>query len=121
MKKVSLLAVLVLALTGFAFKASAQTGFPGKWDVLLKGTPQGDIHMMVTLKDSVSTLKGSYEDFASKANTPFTKVEKKDDSVSLFFTAQGYDLTLVLKQADDDHLEGSLMSMFEATAVRVKQ
>lgn len=121
MKKVNLLAVIVLALTCFSLKASAQTDFPGKWDVLLKGTPNGDIHMMITLKDSVGVLKGGYDDFETKTFKPFTKVEKKDDSASLFFSAQGYDLTLVLKLKDDDHVEGSLMSMFEATGVRVKQ
>ena len=123
MKKVNLLAAIVMVFMCFTMNASAQTPttfYAGKWDVLLKGTPNGDVHMMMTLTDSVGTLKGTYVEFESKKDVPFSKIEKKDSGIALNFSAQGYDLTLTLEKKDDDHVAGSLMSMFEASGVRVK-
>ena len=42
-------------------------------------------------------------------------------TIVLYFSAQGYDLTLDLTKVDNDNLKGSLMNMFEAKAIRVKE
>lgn len=123
MKKFNLFACVIVALMAFSVKASAQTPnsyFVGKWDILIKGTPNGDVHMMIALADSAGAVKGTYEDMETKKQTPFDKIEKKDNGVVLYFRAQGYDLNLPLEKKDEDHVAGSLMGMFESTGVRVK-
>jgi hypothetical protein len=126
MRKINLIFVCLMAFVFIAAKAQAQTGttnyFIGKWDVLVKGLPQGDAHVIFNLADSAGHLKGVLVDTtAAHKDIPLTKVEQADDTVTLYFTAQGYDVNLVLKKKDDDHATGSLMGMFDATADRVKK
>jgi len=123
MKKFNVSALIVVALVTLSIKVSAQTPnsyFVGKWDVLIKGTPNGDAHLLIALADSAGAVKGTYKDIESGKDTPFTKVEKKDNGLVLYFTAQGYDLNLPLDKKDEEHIAGSLMGMFAATGVRVK-
>jgi hypothetical protein len=54
---------------------------------------------------------------------PITKVEE-DPGKKLtmhFETAQAGEIPVELAKVDDDHVKGSLMSTFSATALRVKQ
>jgi hypothetical protein len=122
--------VLVLLISSVAnaqAKDSAQAQvkpdyFAGQWNVLVKGTPGGDSKMTLTFerKDTalVATLKDSTGNEAGKVN----KVMENDQSVTVYFTAQGYDVDLVLEKKDDDHVTGNLMGgMFEAEGDRVKK
>ena len=49
-----------------------------------------------------------------------SNVELKDTTITLYFTAQGYDVNMLLNKKDDDHVTGSLMSMFDAEGERKK-
>ena len=123
MKKIilNILAVLVLAVV--TTKASAQTQpnyFVGKWDVLLKGLPQGDAHIKFNFADSVGHLKGFLIDTASQKQVPVTNIEQEKDKITVYFTAQGYDVYLLMTKKDDDHVTGSMMGMFDAEGVRAK-
>ncbi|TSD65018.1 hypothetical protein FFF34_014095 [Inquilinus sp. KBS0705] len=123
MKTFKLFAAIVVATLIFAVKTNAQvtsTYIKGKWDVLIKGTPQGDVHFLFTLADSAGTIKGTYTDPETKAEVPLTKTELKDDKITLYFTIQSYDLSLTLAKKDEDNVTGSLMAMFDATGVRIK-
>ena len=123
MKKLSLTFALALGLF-LSFNAHAQTPnyFAGKWDVLLKGLPQGDTHILFKLVDSAGHLKGKVIDTtAAHQDIPLTKIEQEGDKITLYFTAQGYDVSLLLAKKDDDHANGSLMSMFDAVGTRVKE
>jgi hypothetical protein len=117
-------AVLVAALL-FTLKSNAQATtsayYAGKWDVLVKGTPQGDAHLLFTLADSAGTIKGTFTDPETKKEVPLTRAELKEDKLTLYFTVQSYDVSLLLAKKDEDNVTGSLMSMFEATGVRVKK
>jgi hypothetical protein len=113
--------VMLIAITA---KVNAQTQpnyFVGKWDVLLKGLPQGDAHIKFNIADSAGQLKGVLVDTVEHKDTPLTKIEQESDKVTLYFTAQGYDVSLVLTKKDDDHATGSLMGMFDALADRIKK
>ena len=104
--------------------ASAQTAAPdyyaGKWDVLLKGLPQGDTHMFFTITQTDGKLGGTFADPDSKKDVPLTKVEEADNKVTIYFSAGGYDVNLALEKVDDTHVKGSLMGMFDAAGERVK-
>ena len=127
MKKINLMLVTLVAVAFMATKTQAQTASPnyfiGKWDVLLKGLPQGDAHIKFNLADSAGHLKGVLLDTtAAHKDVPLTKIDQADDTkVTLFFTTQGYDVNLVLTKKDDDHATGSLMGMFDALAERIKK
>jgi hypothetical protein len=103
--------------------AQTKTGsdyFTGKWSVLVKGTPQGDVRMFVILEKKDTTMTGDVKDSVGNEMTKITRIELKDSVVTVYFTAQGYDVYLVMNKKDDDHALGSMMGMFDADCDRVK-
>src|SRR5258708_34468358 len=118
MKKINLILLSLIAFVFIAANTQAQTAttnyFVGKWDVLVKGLPQGDAHLKFNIADSVGHLKGVLADSAAHKDIPLTNIEQANDKVTLYFTTQGYDVNLVLTKKDDDHATGSLMNMFDA-------
>ena len=124
MKKLSLFpAGLFLLLVTLTTNAQSQTGanyFAGKWNLLVKGLPQGDSKMVVSFDKKDSTLTGGLQDSTGMEIAKFSKVELKDNTVTVYFTAQGYDSYLVMNKKDEDHVTGSMMDMFDAEGDRVK-
>jgi hypothetical protein len=122
MKKITLSILTVAMMCIATMKASAQTNYyVGKWDVLLKNLPQGDAHIKFAIADSAGHLKGIMVDTVAHKDVPLTKIDQAGDDITLYFTAQGYDVSLSLKKKDDDHATGSLMGMFDAVADRIKK
>lgn len=125
MKKIALcnLLAIILMVTAIKVNAQAQTNyFTGKWNVLVKGLPQGDAHMLFNIADSAGHPKGVLVDTtAAHKDIPMTNIEQAADKITLYFSTQGYDVNLVLTKKDDDHATGSLMGMFDALADRVKK
>jgi hypothetical protein len=104
---------------------AAPSFFLGKWDMFVKGIPQGDTHMHVVFemkKDGTGKeeMVGHIEKTAETAEIPFSKVEPEAEKITFFFTAQGYDINVELTKKEDGSLEGKLFNMFEATATREK-
>lgn len=125
MKKVSFvfagLCFLLLSTTVFAQSKSGADYFKGKWNVLIKGTPNGDAKMIFQLEDRNDSIVGVVQDTTGKEISKITNVELTDTSANVYFTAQGYDVNLVMNKKDDDHITGNLMNMFDAEGERVKQ
>jgi hypothetical protein len=123
MKKLSVFtAVLILFLSKGAM-AQTQTGadyFAGKWDVMVKGLPNGDTKMFVVLDKKDSTMTGSMQDSTGTEISKFSKVDLKENEATVYFTAQGYDVYLTMDKKDEEHITGSMMGMFEAEGSRVK-
>ena len=118
----SVLFFLVLSTTTNAQSKPGAEYFNGKWSVLLKGTPGGDAKMIFLLeKKDDDNITGVVQDTTGAEISKITNVELKDAEVTLYFTAQGYDVSLLLTKKDDDHVTGSLMSMFDAEGERVKK
>jgi hypothetical protein len=123
MKKLSLIFSIVLC-TFFAITAKAQTApdyFAGKWNVIIMGTPQGDAKMTFLLERKDGKLTGAVQDSTGTEISKLSKVEEKDKTITAYFTAQNYDVSLTLEPIDDDHVKGSLMGMFDAKGARVKE
>ena len=123
MKKLkSILTGLVLLL--FAVGVKAQTAnadyFAGKWNVLLKGLPNGDTKMFFVLEKKDTTMTGVVQDSTGTEVAKIDKVELKENTATVYFSAQGYDVNLAMTKKDDDHVTGSLMGMFDAEGERVK-
>jgi hypothetical protein len=123
MKKLHFLfAVLFCFLFSLHGKAQATTAdyFAGKWNVLLKGLPQGDTRMVFILEKNGDKITGQVQDTTGKEISKLSNVGLKENEGTLYFTAQGYDVNLFLKKKDDDHTTGSLMGLFDAEGDRVK-
>lgn len=117
-------AVLTFSLLSSNVNAQSKTGvdyFTGTWNVLVKGTPNGDARMWVVLEKKDTTMTGSVEDSTGKEISKITSVDVNDTSATVYFNAQGYDVNLEMDKKGDDHITGSLMSMFDAVGDRVKK
>jgi len=124
MRKLSCLcAGLFFLLLSFNVNAQTKTGadfFEGKWSVLLKGTPNGDVKMILVLEKNDTALAGVVQDSTGLEVSKIDKIEVAGDAATVYFNAQGYDVNLVMNKKDDDHTTGSLMGMFDADGERVK-
>ncbi|MFM6949084.1 MAG: hypothetical protein ACKOWQ_08725 [Aquirufa sp.] len=94
--------------------------FVGKWQIVIKGTPNGDAQMVFLLTKKDGEIAGVIQDTSGTEISVISKTEIKEGAITLFFTAQGYDVNLDLKKKDENHVEGSLMSMFDAVGERIK-
>jgi len=125
MKKFTSVLVGILCLVvSVSANAQSKVGadyFKGKWSVLLKGTPNGDAKMIFVLENKNDSITGVVQDTAGAEISKITNVELKDNEVTLYFNAQGYDVNLLMTKKDDDHTTGSLMSMFDAEGERIKE
>lgn len=117
-------ALIIFLLFAVASSVKAQTAnseyFTGKWSVLLKGTPNGDAKLIFVVEKKVDSLVGIILDSTGTQISKIDKAEVKDSTVTYYFNAQGYDVSLVLNKKDDDHMTGSLLNMFDAEGERVK-
>jgi len=122
MRKLIFIFTVAMALF-FGLNAKAQTTdyFPGKWNVVIMGTPNGDAKMTFVLERKDGKLSGVVQDTTGKEMTKITQIDEKDKTITAAFTIQSYDVSLTMEPVDDDHVKGSLMGMFEAKGIRVKE
>jgi len=123
MKKFKAVLVILFVLsiaTAVKAQPSNTEYFSGKWSVILKGTPNGDAKMIFVLEKKVDSLTGVVLDTTGNQISKIDKAELKDTTVTLYFNAQGYDVSLVLNRKDEDHVTGSLLNMFDAEGERIK-
>jgi hypothetical protein len=125
MKKVGFLStaffLLLLSTKMFAQSKSGADYFKGTWSVLVKGTPNGDARMIFLLENRNDSITGVVQDTTGTEISKISKVELTDTSANVYFTAQGYDVNLVMNKKDGDHITGNLMSMFDAEGERLKK
>lgn len=122
MKKINLfIAVLLLGTLSMSF-TMVEDYFLGKWEIMVAGTPNGDIKFATDLQRKDGKLVGELTIPAdpNAPAIPITNIEEETDKITLYFSAQGYDLNLELNKVDQDNLKGSLMGMFDSKAVRIK-
>jgi len=113
MKKLRfLIAGMFVFLFALATQAQPATGieyFKGKWNVTAQG-PNGDVKMVIAIdqKDgkAVGTING-------------TEVKGNSATVN-FIGSQGSEVPFELTKKDDNHVTGSIMSVFDASGERVK-
>lgn len=125
MKKLSLILTLVMGLF-FSYSAKAQTNsdfFVGKWKITVMGTPNGDASMYFKFEKKDGKLTGNISDSTGAEVAKISSVEESGKSITAFFTTQGYDVNLLIEpvEGEADKVKGSMMGMFDATGVRVKE
>lgn len=116
-------AAIILLLSSTNSNAQTKdsvTYFLGSWNVLVKGLPSGDTKMFVNLEKKDTALAGAILDSTKTEVAKFSKVERKGYTVTVYFFAQGYDVTLYMEKKDEDHVTGNMLNMFDAVGDRVK-
>jgi hypothetical protein len=120
----SILLVFALVFTYGVSSAQDVTAdeayYLGTWDVLIKGTPNGDVNMPMTIEKKDGKLVGKAVNPESKEEVVFSEIAVKGTDLTFAFSMMGYDLTMILTKKDDDHANGKLMDMFDSEATRKK-
>ena len=75
---------------------------------------------LAVLDKNDTTLAGVIQDSVGTEMSKFSKVELKDNGVTVYFTAQGYDVYMTMNKKDEDHVTGSMMDMFDAEGTRAR-
>ena len=123
MKRLSLIFTVLLGLF-LSLNVNAQVKrdyFVGKWNVTVMGTPNGDRIMDFVFTRKEGKLTGAVQDTTGNETAKITTIEESEKSITAAFTAEGYDVTVTFEPVDDNNLKGSLMGMFDAKGVRVKE
>jgi hypothetical protein len=124
MKKVSI--ILIVLFFGIAVKGFSQADkpadlFAGKWEITFIGTPNGDGKMTTELVRKDGKLTGKLKPADGSDAIDITNIEEETEKMTIFFSTQGYDVSVELSKVDNDNLKGSLMNMFDAKAIRIKE
>jgi len=124
MKKINSISIgFLFLLSAVSANAQSKAGadfFAGKWKVLVTGTPYGDLKRIYVLEKNDKTLTGIVQDSTGKEITKCSKVEIKDNEVTLYYQAMGNDVSITLIKKDDDHVTGSVLGQFDAKGERIK-
>lgn len=118
MKKITIL----FAALVFCFFAIAQNDdyFVGEWEVTVEDTPQGDITLNLVVERSGDDLEGKFVEPNSGMEIPITSISEGENSITLYFFAEGYDLFLTLSKGDGDEISGYMVDTFFASGKRIK-
>lgn len=112
--------ILLFAVANIAKAQTAPGYYEGKWNILIKETPQGDVTLPVRFEIVDGKLKGFITNPEDQKEVEMASAEANGDDLVCAFSVAGYDLTMNMKKESDDVAKGKLMDMFEATATRVK-
>ncbi|MDO1512161.1 ThuA domain-containing protein [Maribacter confluentis] len=111
---------VVLEATNSTSSVSKDDFYTGKWDLTFKGTPNGDSKMIANISRKDGQLTGELKDSEGKTPAiPMTDIQETTNGINFSFTAQGFNVSVKLLKDDQNHLNGKMMDMFEATAVRI--
>jgi len=117
----SILFCLLFVNTAHAQSNTGADFFAGKWSVSIPGTPIGDLKRIYVLKKADNALSGTVQDSTGKELYKCSKVDVKDNEVTLYYTASGIDAYIKLTKKDKDHVTGMLLDQFPAEGERVKE
>jgi len=114
---------LFFLLASLTTDAQSKTGadfFAGKWNALVSGTPYGDLKRIYVLEKKDNGLSGTVLDSTGKEVAKCSRVEVKDNEVTLYYSAMGNDVSVVLTKKDEDHVTGSALGTFDVKGERIK-
>ncbi|HMP30826.1 MAG TPA: carbohydrate-binding protein, partial [Saprospiraceae bacterium] len=95
--------------------------FVGKWNTTMKGTPNGDVKVVMTIANEGDQLTGSLtNNDGPDQPLPIDRLEKVDENtINIFFEVNGMKLNMNLIKKDENNLSGKLMGMLDVIAERV--
>jgi len=125
--------VLLMMMTGLISIANAANSsalskdsigdkFIGVWDMVFKDLPDGDWECQLVLKNVDGELKGELtsQEVINKYGKGIEvyDLEIDGEELSCMYTAEGYDVSIVVEMVDEKTLEGYMMDMFEVFATK---
>jgi len=114
---------MIFFFLSMGVNAQVQTSaeyFAGKWNVMVKGTPNGDAAMIFNLGNLENKITGVITDTAGVEVSKISGADLGENAITLYFNASGYDINLTLSKKDEDHVTGNMLGMFEAEGERIK-
>jgi hypothetical protein len=122
MKRTSILFSIIFL--GMIIKSFSQSTdfYAGKWEIMIYGSPMGDIKFKTELirKDGKLTGELAYADEPDKPKRPITKIEENGDNLKIYFeSSQGGDVFFDFKKENENTLKGNI-SGYESVAKRIK-
>jgi hypothetical protein len=123
MKKASLILTILVSFF-FSSNLKAQTNeafYSGKWNIIVLGTPYGDVKMGFVIEKKEGKYSGIVQDSTGVEISKISSIEEAGKSITISYNAMGYDLSVQLEPADDDNLKGVLNNMFDTKGIRVKE
>ena len=123
MKKASIILIgFLFIISSIPSQAQDQLSdyFAGKWEVLLEDTPAGDATLIMTLERKDGKMEGTLTGTDVEA-IEIERIEEKEESLTVYWFSQGYDVNLSLQKKDDDNITGTLMGMFVASGKRINE
>jgi len=120
MKKIFVIIPSLILLFSFQFSFAQDNSdyFVGNWDVVVENTPNGDAKMKMNLERVDGKLTGNIKNEGIEA-VKIRKVDESENSITVYYSAAGYDLYMSLKKKDNNNLEGKYLNMFDAKGKRV--
>jgi hypothetical protein len=97
-----------------------ETYYVGKWDVVVKGTPEGDLPLQLTFQQKEGKWTGVYIHQKTKETATLQSIEVQGDKVLLALKFATYEVTMSLNRVDDDHIIGKMMDMLDCEGIRQK-
>jgi hypothetical protein len=126
MKNKSLSILLTISLFCLSLFAKANNDVPaefylGKWAMQFKNLPQGDGKLTFSIEKKDTAFVGQVLDGAGNKVAGIDKIEMAAENMTLYFSAGGFDVSVVVTKKDDTHVTASLMNMFEGEGEKVKE
>lgn len=115
----SLLFIITISFA-FTFSTPNEKYFEGKWDVLIKDIPQGDVTIPMRFESTDGETIGFFQEPGTQEESKMTSVVIEGELLTTSFYISGYDVTLTLRKVDEDHSKGEMMGMFDVEGTRVK-
>ncbi len=109
----SIIAFLFISILSTAKPADNLDYFVGKWQIVIKGTPNGDAQMVFILSKKDGEIAGVIQDTSGTEISVISKSEIKEGAITLYFTAQGYDVNLDLKKITNKTIESLTKTLTE--------
>jgi hypothetical protein len=116
--KRTILAITILLSSFSAVLAQESTDYyVGKWNVLIKETPNGDVTIPMRFESQEGKYTGYFTD-ESGEEKEMDSATLEDGKLNLAFYIAGYDVTMDLAEEDENEMRGMVMNMLEAIASR---
>ncbi len=118
-KQITLLTgFLLLAVSPFIHaQPSGEDFFADQWEVFVEGTPNGDVTFVMNLVREDEELSGTLG--VGEEAIEIVRIQEREESIRVFFNAEGHFLNLHLRRVDENNLDGDLVGMFNATGTRI--
>jgi hypothetical protein len=125
MKKSGLLITgIFLFIFSAGMNAQTKTGydfFAGKWNIIIRSAPQGDVKMVINFEKINEVVSSSIKDSTEKELYKVTNTAIDKDQAVITFTGSQGDVPLTLRKKDETSIEGDIMGMFQVEGRRLRK